>query len=115
MGGYEYVEPKTITARVRAAIKAAQKAGTLDPQWVISARTDTASMYADVIVTVRNASDEFLFIPGTEDRCRSQRWSEAAVALAMQLRDLMDPIADGWVDNEMHFTTLNLKPGVCAP
>jgi hypothetical protein len=65
--------------------------------------------------TVRNASDEFLFIPGTEDRCRSQRWSEAAVALAMQLRDLMDPIADGWVDNEMHFTTLNLKPGVCAP
>jgi hypothetical protein len=110
----EYVEPKTIAAAVRANIKQAQKNGSLDSKWKIRVRTERASLCSSVDVRIQgeDLTDEWLF--HAEGERQNGAFTEQAVALAEQVRELMGPAWE-WEDGRMRFASLYFRDGLCAP
>src|SRR5258706_10773910 len=64
---FVYKPAKAYAAEVRAAVKAAQKSGLLDPTWKIRVRTELSHMCAEVGVSIENVTDDFLFVPAPAD------------------------------------------------
>jgi hypothetical protein len=110
-----YVQPKDIAAQVRANIKAAQKAGDLDPSLKIRVRTGLASMCSEVNVHIQGEqlTNEYLLRP-EEERREHGCWTPEALKLAAQVRGLMAPALE-WEDGRMKFACLYFRDGLVAP
>lgn len=104
-----YRRAKDVAAEVRINIKTAQKSGTLDPKWKIRVRTQLASLSAEVAVYIQGdaVTDGFLFGK------RYPRFTDEALALAKQVRELMAP-ANEWQDGHYSFVFLYWRDGLMA-
>lgn len=104
--------PKVAADAVRSAVKAAQQSGNLDQRWQVTVRVVPPVMSTDIVVTVVNTTDEFLF--ETVDGHR--RYTGKARALAGQVRALMGP-AVAWAaeDRATRFANLYFQDGYGAP
>lgn len=104
--------PKVAADAVRSAIKTAQQSGKLDQQWQITVRAVPPVMSTDIVVTVVNTTDEFLF----ETVGGQRRYTGQARVLAGQVRALMGP-AVAWAseDREVRFANLYFQDGYGAP
>lgn len=91
-----YVDAKDVAAAVRANVKRAQRDGILDRKWKISVRTDRASLCSSVDVRIQGGelADAWLFRPRGDG---GVQWSDQAMELAGQVRELMGPAWD-WED-----------------
>jgi hypothetical protein len=104
--------PRSVADAVRASIKAAQQSGKLDKRWQVTVRVVPPVMSTDIVVTVVNTTDEFLF--ETVDGRR--RYTGQARVLAGQVRALMVP-AVAWAqeDRDTRFANLYFQDGYGAP
>lgn len=104
--------PRVVADTVRAAIKAAQRSGNLDQRWQVTVRVVPPVMSTDIVVTVVNTTDEFLF----ETVGGQRRYTGQARALAGQVRALMGP-AVAWAqeDRSVRFANLYFQDGYGAP
>jgi hypothetical protein len=104
--------PRDVADEVRTNIRAAQKAGKLDKRWRVTVRVVPPVMATDIVVTVVNTPDEFLF----ETVGGQRRYTSQARALAGQVRALMGP-AVVWAaeDRAVRFANLYFQDGYGAP
>lgn len=104
--------PKVAADAVRSAIKTAQQSGNLDQRWQVTVRVVPPVMSTDIVVTVVNTTDEFLF----EIVDGQRRYTGQARALAGQVRALMGPAVE-WAaeDRSVRFANLYFQEGYGAP
>lgn len=104
--------PRGAANAVSAAIRSAQQSGKLDKRWRVTVRVVPPVMPTDIVVTVVNTPDEFLF----ETVGGQRRYTSAARVLAGQVRALMGP-AVAWAqeDRAVRFANLYFQDGYGAP
>lgn len=104
--------PRDIANAVNASIRAAQRSGKLNKRWQVTVRVVPPVMPTDIVVTVVNTPDEFLF----ETVDGQRRYTKAARVLAGQVRALMGP-AVAWAqeDRDTRFANLYFQDGYGAP
>lgn len=108
----EYRPTKDVAAVARRSLKAAQAAGRVPAELTIRVRSESASMYAGVAITVEGLASEFLFgeTAGTGDAKFTTEARELSWAIRQEIGDAL-----AWGDGRMRFTSVYFGGGLLAP